>query len=82
MVYRSSPARMTVDIGVLANLADMGRSTKVQLLSFDSWQAAAARALGVSARNETFMAIGARALIDGLPFSYLLTHVPERMASP
>ena len=81
VVYRSSPARMTADIsGVLANLADMGRSTKVQLLSFDYVRAsgAAAEALCVSANDSLQRSVRVRS-IDGLPFSYLLTHVPERI---
>ncbi len=51
VAYRPQPSRMTADIsGVLANLADMGRSSKVQLLSFDYVQAdgVAAEALGAA----------------------------------
>ena len=81
VVYRPSPARMTADIsGVLANLADMGRSTTVQLLSFDYVQASgtAAAALGVSDHESLQRSVRVRS-VDGLPFSYLLTHVPERI---
>jgi GntR family transcriptional regulator len=81
VVYRPSPARMTADIsGVLANLADMGRSTKVQLLSFDYVQASgpAAEALGASDRESLQRSVRIRS-VDGLPFSYLLAHVPKRI---
>jgi GntR family transcriptional regulator len=81
VVYRPTPARMTADIsGVLANLADMGRSTKVALLSFDYVRAsgAAAAALGVGDHESLQRSVRVRS-VDGLPFSYLLTHVPERI---
>ena len=81
VVYRPSPARMTADIsGVLANLADMGRSTKVQLLSFDYVQASgpAAEALGARAHESLQRSVRVRS-VDDLPFSYLLAHVPERI---
>ena len=51
VVYRAPPARMMADIsGVLANLADMGRSTRVKLLSFGYVPASgpAAEALGAA----------------------------------
>jgi GntR family transcriptional regulator len=79
VVYRPSPARMTADIsGVLANLADMGRSTKVQLLSFEYVQASgpAAEALGAREHESLQRSVRIRS-VDGLPFSYLLAHVPE-----
>jgi len=81
VIYRPSPARMTADIsGVLANLADMGRSTKVRLLSFEYVQASgpAAEALGVQSHQSLQRSIRVRS-INGLPFSYLLAHVPERI---
>jgi GntR family transcriptional regulator len=83
VVYRPQPSRMTADIsGVLANLADMGRSTKVQLLSFDYVQAngAAAEALGAADHELLLRSVRVR-LVDGLPFSYLLAHVPERIGT-
>src|SRR5580693_393997 len=52
VVYRAPPGRMIADIsGVLANLVDMGRSTRVQLLSFGYVPASgpAAEALGAGA---------------------------------
>jgi GntR family transcriptional regulator len=81
VVYRAPPARMIADIsGVLANLVDMGRSTKVQLLSFDYVQASgpAAAALGAGDHELLQRSVRVRSL-DGLPFSYLLAHVPERI---
>jgi GntR family transcriptional regulator len=58
----------------------MGRSTKVELLSFDYVQAsgAAAAALGVGDHESLQRSVRVRS-VDGLPFSYLLTHVPERI---
>jgi GntR family transcriptional regulator len=81
VVYRPSPARMTADIsGVLANLADMGRSTKVQLLSFDYVRASGAAAEAFGARDDESLQRSVRVRsVDGLPFSYLLAHVPERI---
>jgi GntR family transcriptional regulator len=73
---------MTADItGVLANLADMGRRTAVKLLSFDYVPAegAVAQALGVGADQLLQRAVRVRA-VDGVPFSYLTTHVPESVS--
>ncbi|MDR3389407.1 MAG: GntR family transcriptional regulator [Rudaea sp.] len=81
VVYRAQTARMNADIsGVLANLADMGRSTKVQLLSFAYVPAngPAAEALGASDHELLQRSVRVRS-VDGLPFSYLLAHVPERI---
>jgi GntR family transcriptional regulator len=81
VVYRAPPARMIADIsGVLANLIDMGRSTKVQLLSFDYVPASgpAAAALGAGDHELLQRSVRVRSL-DGLPFSWLLAHVPERI---
>jgi GntR family transcriptional regulator len=81
VIYRPSPSRMTADIsGILANIANMGRSTKVKLLAFDYVQAggAAGEALGVGEQDLLQRAVRVR-LLDGVPFSYLVTHVPERI---
>jgi GntR family transcriptional regulator len=81
VIYRPSPARMTADIsGILANIANMGRSTKVKLLSFDYVPAsgAAGEALGLGEDGLMQRAVRVRSL-DGVPFSYLVTHVPERV---
>jgi GntR family transcriptional regulator len=81
VVYRPQPSRMTADIsGVLANLADMGRSTKVRLLSFDYVQASGPAAEALSADEHEMLQRSVRVRsVNGLPFSYLLAHVPERI---
>ena len=82
VIYRSSPAPMTADIsGVLANLAEMGRRTAVKLLSFDYVPAegAVAQALGVGPYQLLQRSVRVRA-VDGVPFSYLTTHVPESVS--
>lgn len=82
VIYRPSPAPMTADIsGVLANLADMGRRTAVKLLSFDYVPAegAVAQALGVGGTNLLQRSVRVRS-VDGVPFSYLTTHVPESIS--
>jgi GntR family transcriptional regulator len=82
VIYRSSPAPMTADIsGMLANLAEMGRRTAVQLLSFDyvPAQGAVAQALGVGPYQLLQRSVRVRA-VDGVPFSYLTTHVPESVS--
>jgi GntR family transcriptional regulator len=81
VIYRP-PAPMTADItGVLANLADMGRRTAVKLVAFDyvSADGAVARALGVGADDLVQRSVRVRA-VDGVPFSYLTTHVPESVS--
>jgi GntR family transcriptional regulator len=79
--YRPSPAPITADIsGVLANLADMGRRTKVQLLAFSYVPANGPAAEALGARDHEMLQRSVRVRsVDGLPFSYLLTHVPERI---
>jgi GntR family transcriptional regulator len=82
VIYRPSPAPVTADIsGVLANLAEMGRRTKVKLLSFDYVPAegAVALALGVAADQLLQRSVRVRS-VDGVPFSYLTTHVPESIS--
>jgi GntR family transcriptional regulator len=82
VIYRSSPAPMNADIsGVLANLAEMGRRTAVKLLSFDYVPAegAVAQALGVGPNELLQRSVRVRA-VDGVPFSYLTTHVPESIS--
>jgi len=83
VIYRERPARMTADIsGVLASLADMGRSTQVKLLSFGYVQAngTAAKALGAGDDELLQRSVRVRS-VDGAPFSYLLAHVPERIGA-
>jgi GntR family transcriptional regulator len=82
VTYRPSPAPMTADIsGVLANLADMGRHTAVKLLSFDYVPAegTVAQMLGVASDQLLQRSVRVRS-VDGLPFSYLTTHVPENVS--
>lgn len=82
VIYRPSPAPMTADIsGVLANLAAMGRRTAVKLLSFDYVPAEGpvAEALGVAKDQLLQRAVRVRS-VDGVPFSYLTTHVPESVS--
>jgi GntR family transcriptional regulator len=82
VIYRP-PAPMTADItGVLANLADMGRRTAVKLVAFDYVPAdgSVARALDVAPDQFLQRAVRVRA-VDGVPFSYLTTHVPESVSA-
>lgn len=82
VIYRPSPAPMTADIsGVLANLADMGRSTDVRLLSFTYVPAdgPVAQALGVTTPHLLQRSVRVRSA-DGVPFSYLTTHVPDTVS--
>jgi GntR family transcriptional regulator len=82
VIYRPSPAPVAADIsGVLANLADMGRRTAVKLLSFDYVPAegSVAQALGAAPDQLLQRSVRVRS-IDGVPFSYLTTHVPESIS--
>ena len=82
VIYRPSPAPVSADIsGVLANLAEMGRRTAVKLLAFNYVPAegAAAQALGASAEDLLQRSVRVRS-VDGVPFSYLTTHVPESIS--
>jgi GntR family transcriptional regulator len=82
VIYRAAPAPVVADIsGVLANIADMGRRTAVKLLSFDYVPAvgAIAEALAVDPKALLQRSIRVRS-VDGVPFSYLTTHVPESVA--
>ncbi len=83
VVYRAHSSRMSADIsGVLANLAEMGRRTRVRLLSFGYVPAVgpAAEALGRGDHELLQRSVRVR-FLDGLPFSYLLAHVPERIGT-
>jgi len=82
VIYRPVQSPMTADIsGVLASLADMGRRTAVKLLLFGYVPAegAVAEALGVSHDQMLQRSVRVRS-VDGKPFSYLTTHVPERIS--
>jgi GntR family transcriptional regulator len=82
VIYRPALAPMTADIsGMLASLADMGRRTAVKLLSFDYVPAegAVAQALGVPPDQMLQRSVRVRS-VDGEPFSYLITYVPESVS--
>jgi GntR family transcriptional regulator len=81
VIFQPSAAPIVGDItGMLASLADMGRRTTVKLLSFDYLPAdgTVAEALGIKSPDLFQRAVRVRS-IDGEPFSYLTTHVPERI---
>ncbi len=82
VIYRAAPAPVVADIsGVLANIADMGRRTAVKLLSFDYVPAVGAIAEALAVDPETLLQRSIRVRsVDGVPFSYLTTHVPESVA--
>ncbi|MGA1856023.1 GntR family transcriptional regulator [Azospirillum sp. 11R-A] len=63
---------------VLSHLIDMGRSTDVRLLSFGYGvpPESIAESLGLKPGERAQRSVRVR-LIDGEPFSYLTTHVPE-----
>ncbi|MBM6581052.1 GntR family transcriptional regulator [Microvirga sp. BT689] len=65
---------------VLSHLVEMGRRTGVRLLSFAyvNPPESVAASLGLEPGERTQRSIRVR-LIDGAPFSYLVTHVPERI---
>lgn len=73
------PAPISGDVAnLVAHIAEMGRSTTVRLLSFAYAEApapvAAALRLPAGARTQVSQRVR---LIDGAPFSHLVTHVPE-----
>ncbi len=81
VVFERTAPPVTADIAnVLAALKEMGRRTGVRLLSFayDEAPPPIAEALGLGARERTQRSVRVR-LVDGAPFSYLTTHVPERI---
>jgi len=72
---------MTGDISnVLAHLMEMGQTTEVKLLSFGYIMPPPAieEALKLAPGERAQRSVRLR-LIDGQPFSYLVTHVPERI---
>ncbi|HET7884802.1 MAG TPA: GntR family transcriptional regulator [Bradyrhizobium sp.] len=83
VVYRAHSSLMSADIsGVLANLAEMGRRTSVRLLSFGYVPAAGPAAEALSSGDHELLQRSVRVRsVDGQPFSYLLTHVPERIGA-
>jgi len=82
VIYRPVKAPVTADIsGMLASLAEMGRRTTVKLLSFDyvAAEGVVAQALGVPSAEMLQRSVRVRS-VDGEPFSYLTTFVPERVS--
>lgn len=76
-----TPAPIVADFAnMLTHLVEMGRRTGVRLVSFAYTQPpeAVAQALGLQPGERTQRSVRVR-LIDGHPFSYLTTHVPERI---
>ena len=81
VIFRPSAAPLVADItGMMASLADMGRRTTVKLLAFAyiAAEGGVAEALGVRASDILQRSVRVRSL-DGQPFSYLTTHIPERL---
>lgn len=75
----SSAGRMVVDFAnVFSHLQEMGRRTQVRLLSFGYGlpTAEVATGLGIPITSRVQRSVRVR-LMDGIPFSYLVTHVPE-----
>ena len=77
---RTSPPVIADIANVLASLMEMGRRTGVKLLSFEYGlpPAPVAETLGLGPGERTQRCVRVR-LVDGDPFSYLTTHVPERL---
>lgn len=76
-----TPAPVVADLtNLLAHLMAMGQATRVKLLSFEYVipPAAIAGALRLEGEERTQASIRVRYL-DDKPFSYLVTHVPERI---
>jgi GntR family transcriptional regulator len=81
VVFERTAPPVTADIAnVLAALKEMGRRTGVRLLSFAYREPPApiGAALGLQARERTQYSVRVR-VVDGAPFSFLTTHVPERI---
>jgi GntR family transcriptional regulator len=77
---RTAPPVVADIADVLASLLEMGRRTRVRLLSFEYGlpPAPVAEALRLSPDERTQRSVRVR-LVEGEPFSYLTTHVPERI---
>jgi GntR family transcriptional regulator len=75
----AAPSPIVADFtNMLSQLVEMGRRTGVRLLAFSygTPPEAISQALGLAAGERTQRSVRVR-LIDGQPFSYLTTHVPE-----
>ncbi len=78
---RNSVQPIVADLSnVLSHLVEMGRRTSVRLLSFAyvNPPESVAGSLGLQPGERTQRSLRVR-LVDGAPFSYLVTHVPERI---
>jgi len=78
---KSASAQVTADFSnVLTHLVEMGRRTDVRLLSFayTTPTPSLIEDLKLESGERVQRSVRVR-LIDGLPFSYLVTHVPERI---
>jgi GntR family transcriptional regulator len=83
VTYRPPSKPMTADIAnVLATLAEMGERTASKLLSFAYVPATGpvADALGVVPDEKLQRSVRVRSS-DGMPFSYLVAHVPGRIGA-
>ena len=81
VIYQPPAKPITADIAnVLATLVEMGERTTSKLLSFGYIPAAGpvAEALGVTAEDTLQRSVRVRSS-DGMPFSYLVAHVPDRI---
>jgi GntR family transcriptional regulator len=81
VIYQPSSRPMTADIAnVLATLVEMGERTTSRLLSFGYVAAAGpvAEALGAGADEKLQRSVRVRST-GGMPFSYLVAHVPDRI---
>ena len=77
----SGPRPLVADFtNLLSGLIQMGRTTEVRLLAFEYTRPgpAIAGALGLAPEDRVQRSVRVR-LLDGAPFSYLTTHVPERI---
>jgi len=81
VIYQPSSKPMTADIAnVLSALVEMGERTSSKLLSFTYVPAtgAVAEALGATTAEKLQRSVRVRST-GGMPFSYLVAHVPERI---
>ena len=81
VIYQPSAKPMTADIAnVLATLMEMGERTASKLLSFAYVPATGpvAEALGAAPEDKLQRSVRVRSS-DGMPFSYLVAHVPGRI---
>ncbi len=78
---RSTSAQVTADFSnVLTHLVEMGRRTDVKLISFAYMAPTPALMSDLKLQPGERVQRSVRVrLIDGQPFSYLITHVPERI---